>query len=314
MGSLKLLLEKLRRILIAERPTQKSSSFGSPGSCAHLTNREERQLFRIDLDYAIHPVPRWGYGRPRHAGISQILEGGRASYGGRLNDILANADYLRAIPLEEDPARPYEPFWRNGFLPGLDVAALYSFIRQSNGARYVEIGCGNSTRVVRRAIRDHQLRTSVISIDPEPRAEIDAICDHLIRKPLEYADLSVFDKLGAGDIVFFDGSHRVFMNSDVTVFFLDVLPRLRPGVLVQIHDIFWPDDYPEAWTSRCYSEQYMLACYLLAQPHFLEVILPNNFAFTDPALSELVAELWRRVALPGIEPQGGSFWLRVRSH
>jgi hypothetical protein len=84
-------------------------------------------------------------------------------------------------------------------------------------------------------------------LDPEPRAQIDALCDTSIRRRLEDCDLSMFDQLEAGDILFFDGSHRVFTNSDVTVFFLELMPRLKPGVIVHIHDIFLPCS---SWIAR----------------------------------------------------------------
>ncbi len=126
--------------------------------------------------------------------------------------------------------------------------------------RFVEVGSGDSTRSAsrRRSIRDHSLPTLITSIDPTPRAEIDKLCDFVIRKPLEEVELDVFDELGPGDFLFIDGSHRSFSNSDVTVAFLDVLPRLRAGVVVHFHDIFWPYDYPPEWADRYYSEQYLL--------------------------------------------------------
>jgi hypothetical protein len=122
----------------------------------------------------------------------------------------------------------------------------------------------HSTKFARRAIRDHGLPTRIVSIDPDPRDEIDALCDTAIRESLEQIDLNVVDELERGDIVFIDGSHHCFMNSDVTVFFLDILPRLKPGTLVQFHDLMLPYDYPLEWIERYYSEQYLLAAYLQA--------------------------------------------------
>src|SRR5438309_380721 len=85
--------------------------------------------------------------------------------------------------------------------------------------------CG-VTMWVARARRDGALATTITSIDPNPRAGIDELCDRVLRSPLELADLSVFEELTAGDIVLCDGSHRIFMNSDVAAFQLDVLPSL----------------------------------------------------------------------------------------
>src|ERR1700733_3021445 len=100
---------------------------------------------------------------------------------------------------------------------------------RSAPARYMEIGSGYSTRFARHAIQTVGLSTVIASLDPKPRAGIDALCDTVIRRRLEEADLAVFDQLEAGDILFFDGTHRALTNSDVTVFFLELLPRLKPG-------------------------------------------------------------------------------------
>ena len=131
----------------------------------------------------------------------------------------------------------------------------------------------------------------VISVDPQPRAEIDALCDKVCRMRLEDSDHQIFSVLQAGDILFFDGSHRVFTNSDVAVFFLEILPSLPPGVLVHIHDIFLPLDYPPEWNDRFYSEQYMLAAMLLCRDRPFDVILPNCYVMSDPALSKTASTL-----------------------
>jgi hypothetical protein len=101
------------------------------------------------------------------------------------------------------------------------------------------------------------------------------------------------DKIRSGDILFFDGSHRTFTNSDVTVFFLETLPRLPPGVIVHIHDIFLPADYPPEWNKRMFSEQYILAAMLLGKAPAFRTLLPDYFACTDPELVPHVAALVR---------------------
>src|SRR4029077_8255229 len=113
-------------------------------------------------------------------------------------------------------------------------------------------------------IRDLGLPTQVVSVDPAPCADIDALCDQVIRQRLEEIDgASLAANLGPGDVLFFDGSHRCLQNSDVTVFLLEVLPALQPGVLIGLHDVFLPYDYPESWCGRFYSEQLALGCWLL---------------------------------------------------
>jgi hypothetical protein len=91
------------------------------------------------------------------------------------------------------------------------------------------------------------------------------------------------------------------MNSDVTMLFLDVLPRLPAGVIVQVHDITLPCDYPAQWTGRYYSEQYLLAAYLLGRGDALEIVLPCAFASDDPELHGILAPIWSAEWMEGAE-------------
>lgn len=102
------------------------------------------------------------------------------------------------------------------------------------------------------------------------------------------------------------------MNSDVTVFFLDILPRLPAGILVGIHDIFLPYDYPPQWGERFYSEQYLLAAYLLAEGSHIEIELPCCFVSSKPELKALLAPLYRHPRLVGMQPSGSLFWFSTR--
>jgi hypothetical protein len=130
------------------------------------------------------------------------------------------SECFEAIPLYNNE---YDtcPYWINDWLPGLDAVSIYSLIANNNPSIYFEIGSGVSTMFAKRAVEDHYLSTRIMSLDPEPRASVDAICDDLIRLPCEEVPISLFENL-PGDMVFFvDSSHRAFQNSDVTVF----LPR-----------------------------------------------------------------------------------------
>jgi hypothetical protein len=265
----------------------------------------------IELDYPVTPRTRWGYGAPPHERISVALEAGRDRYREHLHRILGLREELARIPVR-NPTSLTEPTWVNGFLPGLDSAALYTFLATTNPSLYLEVGSGNSTKFVRRAIEDHGLHTKVVSIDPQPRAEVDAICDEVVRSPAEDVDLSIYDRLGEGDVLFVDNSHRCLQNSDSTVIFLDVLPRLHRGVLVEFHDILLPDDYPADFLSRFYSEQYLLAAYLLAGGERFSVELPNHFISEDPKLSEVLQPLWADPRMAAVERHGVSFWLETR--
>ena len=199
-------------------------------------------------------------------------------------------------------------YWPNDYLPALDAATLYSFTAQRKPNHYLEIGSGVSTRFVKKAITDQTLSTRIISIDPQPRADINKICDTAIRQPLEDTDLSIFRQLSQGDILFINNSHQSFQNSDVTVFFLDILPNLKRNVLVGIHDILLPDDYPPPYAHNYYNEQYLLSTYLLGGAAHIEIILPNWFVSKDPELSRITQPLFSHPNFKDIDPHGNTLW------
>lgn len=265
---------------------------------------------QITLDYPVHPRPRYGHGLPVHPQLAELLARGDDHYRGRLETILAHADRLAMID-RDLAAEGGEPAWINPFLPGLDGAALYGFVADRAPATYLEVGSGNSTRFVSRAVRDLGAKTRIVSIDPHPRAEVDALCDEVVRTPFEDTDLSILDRLVPGDVVFVDNSHRVFTNSDATVVFLELMPRLPSGVLLGIHDIYLPHDYPPEWNDRFYSEQYVLAGFLLGGHAGFTIELPAFYASTHPQLSAVLNPLWERPDLAGVPRHGGAFWMQT---
>ena len=266
--------------------------------------------YPIFLDYPFVPAPRYGYGKPPHQKLYQLFSAGRAGFIATLKQFRAFDSHLLQIPLKTSKESG-EPCWINKWLDGLDTLALYGFVASKRPGQYLEIGSGYSTKVVRRAIQDHKLPTKITSIDPSPRAEIDVLCDEVIRKQLQDVDLKRFESLKPGDILFMDGSHRCFMNSDVSVFFLDILPNLVPGVLVHIHDIDLPYDYMPERAEWYYSEQYLLATSLLAGHKNFKIVLPNAFISREDDCLQPLESLWANPGLTGVPPRGVSFWLQT---
>lgn len=251
-----------------------------------------RQL--LLLDYPVEPLPR-----RQLPGLRRLLDAEVGTFRHTLLDVAAGVSSL------DDRGLP----WANPFLPPFDAVTLYGLIASRRPRVYLEIGSGNSTVFARHAIASRSPGTKLVSVDPSPRADVDALCDRLVRARLETTDLDLFSELEEGDLVFFDGSHSAFPNSDVTVFMLEVLPNLAPGVVVGIHDIYIPDDYPPDAAARMWNEQYLVATYLLAAG--VEGVRIPNFYLTHYTrlAQELFAETWARLGL--VEYHGSAFWLEA---
>jgi hypothetical protein len=270
----------------------------------HVFTRDPKSYKALFLDYPISPAPRYGSGHEPHRRLMNILSDGRPKYKDLLNEFIKFQADLECIPY--DMVNETDPYWNNGFFPPLDALALYCIIALNKPSRYLEVGSGNSTKFARKAITDHKLNTELICIDPKPRAEIEGIADKMLYSPLESTDLNIFSTLDRNDILFIDGSHRCFMNSDVTTVFLDVIPEVKNGVLIHFHDIFLPFDYPLEIVESFYSEQYLLAVMLLSLPK-PDVFFPSFFVQNDDELMKVLEPITKELNHTGFH--GGSFWI-----
>jgi hypothetical protein len=266
---------------------------------------------KLYMEYKVAFQPRYGHGKPPHSELFELINKERATFETLLHEALQHQEVFYSWKKKNEESNTSLPVYNNDFLPGLDMIAIYTMIKHFQPKRYVEVGSGNSTKVAFQAAKDLK-KTEIISIDPAPRAEIDELADTIIRKPFENIDFDFLFSLEANDILFIDNSHRILPNSDATVFFLEVLPKLAKGVIVHIHDIYLPYDYPQFMADRFYSEQYGLAMYLLANPEKYKTILPNYFISEDPQLSQVVAPIFTHPSLANVEKHGGSFWLQIQ--
>ncbi len=249
-----------------------------------------------------------------HKGIAAKLSLFRQNYKNFIKKLDALGEFFAQIPCGEPAGQGQTsvPYWSNIYLPPGDAIALCGFLVKYNPAIYFEIGSGNSTKFARRAISHFNLRTKIISIDPYPRVEIDALCDEVVRAPLQTVPVHIFEMLGKDNILFVDGSHLCQQNSDVTFMFLDVLPNIKPGVILHFHDIFWPRDYPSEWKNRSYNEQYLLGVLLLFGSGY-EILYASSFVGSDSELRSGF-ETVLRPFLPGIcTCGGGSLWMKLNA-
>jgi predicted O-methyltransferase YrrM len=281
-----------------------------PGPTLQQLPGYEHARYALPLEYppSRDLKPRWGFGRPPieplYAWFMEHAEGYRAF----LARMRAYGPELADVPRHLDPVTQALPAWGEDSMSPIDSLALYSFVRDKRPKTYLEIGSGMTTSFAHLARQRGGTATRIVSIDPEPRAAIDALCDHVERCGLESCDLAIFDQLEAGDIVFMDGSHRSFMNSDVTVFFIDVLPRLKPGVLVHLHDITLPVDYSSGFVKFYWNEQYMLAVYLMGNRARIVPLLPTALITSEPAFAADIAAPFVETAEAMPWNGGGSMW------
>jgi hypothetical protein len=262
------------------------------------------------FEYRLQPRARYGWDQPPHAGLLSVLSANEDIYAKTIAGLFDYEDEIRRIPRGRQPDGGLS--WDNDYWGGLDAVVQYAMLCQRQPALYLEIGSGYSTMFARRAIEDHQLPTRIVSIDPHPRAEIDRLCDEVVRQPLEETDLGVFAELQPGDVLVIDGSHTAFMNSDAVVAFLDILPVIPAGVLVAIDDIFLPWDYPPTWAGRWYGEQYLLAALLLAGVPGWSVVFPAWYLTQESPRRSQLDPLWEHV-MPAVGKYAMTFWMeRVR--
>ena len=215
-------------------------------------------LLALDWPPSYDYRPRWGYSTEPHPILRRLLDPEKSSYRTAIEQIVSFVGEFGKIPIDFDAGAYELPGWRNPQMDMFDSAALFWATAALRPRTFIEIGSGISTLFAHRGRVAAGTNTRIISIDPAPRASVDSVCDQVFRFGLESCDLTIFDALETGDVVFFDGSHRSFTNSDVTVFLLDVVPRLRAGVIIGIHDIHWPFDYSPFYLPWYWNEQYVL--------------------------------------------------------
>jgi predicted O-methyltransferase YrrM len=197
--------------------------------------------------------------------------------------------------------------FKNDYFAGFDAAVYYSLIRYLKPKRVIEIGSGYSTRFASKALARNADGGTLTCIEPHPeRLNGHRLDLELIQKRVEEIDVDFFSQLEANDILFIDSSHTVKFGSDVCYEFLDVLPTLKPGVWVHVHDIFFPHDYPAEWLLKrrlALNEQYLLEAFLSFNREF-QIALANHWLMLDQAAA--VKELWSDDSV------SSSFWFYRR--
>jgi len=203
----------------------------------------------------------------------------------------------------------------NGNFVSVDAEVLYGLVRHRRPRRIIEIGSGFSTILTSLAIEKNMVENSAYScqftaVEPYPRRNLLAQCKNLsklIESPVQDTPIAEFLSLGQNDILFIDSSHVSRLGSDVNYEILEVLPRLKAGVLIHFHDIFLPFEYPKQWhmeNRMFWNEQYMLRAFLSFNSKYRVVWAGSYMHWRYPdRLSEAFDSYDRLSTLPG------SFWI-----
>jgi len=220
----------------------------------------------------------------------------------RLSRWSAELDQFPDSPSDEPTVFHFD----NSALGRTDAAVYYAILREFRPSRVLEVGGGFSTLLSARAAMLNG-STSVDCIEPYPMAALLHPIPglrRLIEQPVQTVPIEEFSRLGRGDVLFIDCSHVSKIGSDANHLILRVLPNLQDGVLVHIHDIFLPDEYPQEWVMQrriFWTEQYLLHAFLLFNSSF-RILCSSHFLgkhFPDDV----------RAAFPACrKPGGGSLW------
>jgi predicted O-methyltransferase YrrM len=211
----------------------------------------------------------------------------------------------------------------NGLYEAGDAQLLYALLRHLKPAQVLELGSGFSTLVSAAAAAANLADgtpTELTAVDPEPRTQLSGEIEGLARLELSGATripLERFEALGEGDVLFVDTSHAVKLGSEVNWLVLEVLPRLRPGVLVHFHDVFLPYEYPRYLLEigAYFNEQYLLHAFLIGNDAWGVVLAAAALnRERRERMVELIPSLGQEwPGLPGFYKQPSAFWIRRRA-
>lgn len=202
----------------------------------------------------------------------------------------------------------------NHMLGPIDGLMLYGILCHFNPQKIIEVGSGFSSALmldVNNVHRNNEMELTFIEPYPDRLKSLlrkeDYSSVNILEKKIQDVDLSIFDSLSANDILFLDTSHIVKTGSDVNFWLFNILPRLKSGVIIHIHDIFWPFEYPREWIQqqKCYTELYLIRAFLMNNAayeiklfnHFIQYSKQDRITSTLPILNS---------------SNGGSLWIQKK--
>lgn len=220
--------------------------------------------------------------------------------------------FLKEIPFSAQPGNMFRYHFENPSYSYADGSILYAMIRLFEPRRFIEIGSGwSSACTIDTITRYLKVGCDLTFIEPFPDLLNSAVGSlpervRLIEKPVQKVNLKLFEELRKNDILFIDSTHVAKSGSDVCFELFRILPLLSPGVLIHIHDVFWPFEYPAQWVlkeNRSWNETYMLRAFLSHNKNY-KIMFWNDF-FIRHFYSEV-----HRDYPNFLKNTGGALWLR----
>ncbi len=280
----------------------------------------------IDMTYVISYAPGHYYSPlPSKEEVQRVAERVFAKHDGHFPDI--DMRYEEQVALYKELAR-YYMFWPyqdaprdtlryysdNVYFGHADGYWLYAFLRHFKPKRVVEVGSGFSSCLMLDA-KDHYLKDVQLTfIEPNPERLLSVIKPQerrnirLLQDLVQNVDTACFQELEAGDILFVDNSHVGKLGSDVLYLFHTILPQLKSGVIIHLHDIFFPFEYPREWIENghlAWNECYFLRSFLQYNTSFEVLLFGHWFGLKHVDLLEQHTPICAKNI-------GGSFWMRKK--
>ena len=196
----------------------------------------------------------------------------------------------------------------NNFYFSPDAEVCSAIVCSVKPKQIIEIGSGNSTKLLRAILKNNKICCNLTCVDPDPRIDIKDVADQVTNKRFEDSNYKIIiNKLNKKDILFIDSSHEIKPANDVVKIILDVLPKLKSGVIIHIHDIFLPYEYPKEWIVNKHwpwTEQYLVQALLTGSSQYEVLWAGHYFQKTMPKFSRYFP-LWQG-------KDASSLWLRKK--
>lgn len=219
--------------------------------------------------------------------------------------------YYTQIPFKENKQEGLRYYFKNDYYSYTDGIILYSFIRHFNPKQIIEIGSGYSSALMldtNECFCNNNI--SLTFIEPLPdrlksliKESDDGNCI-IIEKPVQDVQVNIFSNLDDGDILFIDSSHVSKTGSDVNYLLFNIIPKLKKGVIIHFHDIFYPFEYTKEWVfgGRNWNEVYLLKAFLMNNnqyeilffSHYMHQKYTEVFKNMPLVYNDLGCNLWIR--------------------